>query len=338
MTDERALEIRVGALVLLGIAGVLGLLWLMGELTFSRGVTVGVQFAHTGNVVKGAPVKLGGVTVGQVDAIDIDPTRRDKNGKPMPVQMELGVRDDVARAMHADASVQVATRGPLGEAYLELEVGSPDAPSLQPGQLIHGKEPFRLDQALSRLGRILSSTSAAFEKNPDALPHLIDSLGKLTARLDQALAKNPQALSDMIADLSETAKELHEASAQMRKNFGPGGKGDRLIADAAATAKVLHEQLPGVLTEAKGALHGVSAITGELDATDAKRLKLAIAHYEQAGEHLDALATHADHILSEIDQGKGTIGGLTKDPQIYLDVKALISELKSHPWRLLWKD
>ena len=30
--DERRLEIKVGALVLIGAVGVLGLLWLMGEL------------------------------------------------------------------------------------------------------------------------------------------------------------------------------------------------------------------------------------------------------------------------------------------------------------------
>jgi phospholipid/cholesterol/gamma-HCH transport system substrate-binding protein len=240
--------------------------------------------------------------------------------------------------MHEDASVMVATRGPLGEAYFELDVGSPNAPKLKPGQLIHGKEPFRIDQALSKLGRILNSAGAAFEKNPDALPHLIKSIGTLTEKLDKALSENPRAIPDMLQELSETARELHEAAAEVRMQFGPGSKGERLIADAADTAKTLHQQLPGVLSEAKGALHGISALTNELDENDAKRLKLAIQHYEQAGEHLDSLATHADHILAEIDAGKGTIGGLNKDPQIYLDVKALVNELKTHPWRLLWKD
>ena len=63
--DERRLEMKVGALVLATLVGVLGLLWLMGELKTGGGTVLSVDFAHTGNVVKGAPVKLGGVVVGR---------------------------------------------------------------------------------------------------------------------------------------------------------------------------------------------------------------------------------------------------------------------------------
>ena len=71
--EERSLEIKVGVRVLLGLVGVIALLWLMGELRFSSGTELLVRFAHTGNVVKGAPVKLGGVRVGQVAAIELQP-------------------------------------------------------------------------------------------------------------------------------------------------------------------------------------------------------------------------------------------------------------------------
>jgi phospholipid/cholesterol/gamma-HCH transport system substrate-binding protein len=65
--DERRLEMKVGALVLAALVGVLGLLWLMGELTLGRDTVLSVDFSHTGNVVKGSPVKLGGVVVGRVE-------------------------------------------------------------------------------------------------------------------------------------------------------------------------------------------------------------------------------------------------------------------------------
>ncbi|WP_244222170.1 MlaD family protein [Corallococcus exercitus] len=74
--DEQRLELKVGALVLASVVGVLVLRWLMGELTLGRGSKPAVDFAHTGNGVQGAPVKLGGVQVGKVDAIHPLPERR----------------------------------------------------------------------------------------------------------------------------------------------------------------------------------------------------------------------------------------------------------------------
>src|SRR5258708_23476260 len=82
--DETRLELKVGALILLAIAGALALLWLMGELTLGSTGRVAVEFGHTGNVVKGAPVKLGGVQVGKVERITLTPDRRGAPRGPPP--------------------------------------------------------------------------------------------------------------------------------------------------------------------------------------------------------------------------------------------------------------
>ena len=128
--DERRLEMKVGALVLAALVGVLGLLWLMGELTLGRDTVLSVDFSHTGNVVKGAPVKLGGVVVGRVEEIHLEPDRRDPQGRPLPVRMGLSVKPEAMVALREDTRVTVATVGPLGEPYLELNPGSASSPPL----------------------------------------------------------------------------------------------------------------------------------------------------------------------------------------------------------------
>jgi phospholipid/cholesterol/gamma-HCH transport system substrate-binding protein len=336
--EERSLEIKVGVLVLLGLLGVVALLWLMGELRFSSGTELLVRFGHTGNVVKGAPVKLGGVRVGQVDAIELQPGFRDPSGAPAPVLMHLEVEDATVRALHTDGVAAVATQGPLGEAYLELDPGSPTQPLIQRGGTLRGKEPLRIDQVISRLGRLLNSATDSLGKNPDSIPRLIDSLGRLTAKLDEALEKNPEALSQILAELAGTMKELHGLAAETNHSFSPGGKGAALLSDAAASAKILHTELPGLTQDAKRSLHGLASITSQLTPEDGQKLKDAIAAYAEAGKHLDQIAARADKISAEIDAGQGSLGGLIKDPKLYQDVKALIAELKQHPWRILWKD
>lgn len=126
--EESRLELKVGALVLTALVSAALLLALMGEFSFSNSQTVLVHFGHTGNVVKGAPVKMGGIPVGKVDRVDLDPERRDASGEALPVTMTLSVSPQAASALKTDAMVTVSSQGPLGEPYLELALGSATAP------------------------------------------------------------------------------------------------------------------------------------------------------------------------------------------------------------------
>jgi phospholipid/cholesterol/gamma-HCH transport system substrate-binding protein len=50
------------------------------------------------------------------------------------------------------------------------------------------------------------------------------------------------------------------------------------------------------------------------------------------------VAARAERLLARIEAGEGTLGAMQKDPQIYEDLKALITDLRKHPWKVLWKD
>src|SRR6185369_10102894 len=105
---------------------------------------------HTGHVTQGAPVKLGGVPVGRVDRIRLFPDRRDEAGASLPITMELSLSDEARRALRSDVAVTVATVGPLGEPYLEVEPGSATAPLLSGDAEVRGVEAVRLDQVAAR--------------------------------------------------------------------------------------------------------------------------------------------------------------------------------------------
>src|SRR5690348_10998578 len=150
--DETRLELKVGALILLALAGVLALLWLMGELTLGSGATLVVDFSHTGNVVKGAPVKLGGVQVGKVDAIALDPARHDAKGAPLPVSMKLSLSREAFAALRSDVAVTVSSQGPLGEPYLELYAGAAPTP-YDPSAPVRGIDAPRIDVVSNELAR-----------------------------------------------------------------------------------------------------------------------------------------------------------------------------------------
>ncbi len=56
------------------------------------------------------------------------------------------------------------------------------------------------------------------------------------------------------------------------------------------------------------------------------------------GGQLQELTTHLDAALQHVQAGRGTIGGLYLDPKVYEDLRALLDDLKKHPWKMLWKD
>jgi len=53
---------------------------------------------------------------------------------------------------------------------------------------------------------------------------------------------------------------------------------------------------------------------------------------------LQELTTHLDAALQHVQAALGTIGGLYLDPKVYEDLRALLDDLKKHPWKMLWKD
>jgi phospholipid/cholesterol/gamma-HCH transport system substrate-binding protein len=336
--DERGLEIKVGALVLAAAAAGLGLLMLMGELSFSGAPRLTVDFGHTGNVVKGAPVKLGGVPVGRVDRILLSPDRRDPQGEPLPVQMELSVSNDVLVALRADAAVTVATQGPLGEPYLELYTGSVKAPPLGKGQPLRGVDAPRLDVVAHQLSNFLASASHVLEDDPQVLSRLAGGLAGLSQSADHVLTENRDDIKTLAHELAQAAEELRALALLAHKSLEPGGRTAELMDDAAAGARSLRQDLPQLSSQARAVLAGLSNATGALTPEDGQRLHAAIARYAAAGESLDKLAERGNRVLAEIEAGQGTLGGLQKDPQVYQDLKALVTDLKKHPWKVLWKE
>ena len=42
--------------------------------------------------------------------------------------------------------------------------------------------------------------------------------------------------------------------------------------------------------------------------------------------------------MADIQRGKGTVGQMLQDQEIYDDIKELIRDIKRHPWKLIWED
>lgn len=125
------LEFAVGAFLLLALASVLVLALASTNGRFDLGgggsYPLKARFTNIGQLRLAAPVKIGGVTIGRVAKIDLDPVKLDS-------VLTLDI-DDRYKDLPSDTSAGILTAGLLGESFIGLSPGGDPEP-LKPGDEI----------------------------------------------------------------------------------------------------------------------------------------------------------------------------------------------------------
>src|SRR5689334_19076568 len=124
MARERGLEFKVGLLILISAAILVGFVFVLGNFSLKSGFTIHVQYAYSGNLQEGAPVKVAGIKVGKVEDVRfVGGKELDANGNRVEVVVDAWVESDARDSIRQDAEFFVNTAGVLGEQYLEIVPG-----------------------------------------------------------------------------------------------------------------------------------------------------------------------------------------------------------------------
>jgi len=156
MRPNYKVELASGIFLLLGIAA---LLWLAmratdyGQDIGKETYAISARFTNIADLRDKAPVKIGGVVVGMVESIELDPVSFEA-----VVTMNVSTRFD---EIPSDTGASVLTSGILGDRYIGLEPGgAPDF--LQDGdELFITQSALILEQAI---GKYLFNTGTGKEE------------------------------------------------------------------------------------------------------------------------------------------------------------------------------
>lgn len=216
--NKTRLEIMVGSFVLLAVAIFFLITFFVSGVYFlQEGYTIHSKFEYVSGIPKGAPVKIAGVSVGEVQSVEIQYDR--KTQKPCAV-LDLWIREGTEIREGSKAYVFGAFA--LNETHVEIvSNGAIDGKLLKEGDFLPSEDLIPME-LLMKKGLAIA----------DGLAEITDKVNKIMG--DEKIQKYMQ---QMIVDMSEVM-------AMMNKMMHEQGDD---ISELAANMNAALENLNGIL-------------------------------------------------------------------------------------------
>ena len=304
--------IALAVILIVAVGGEGGFTWQQYELK--------TRFPDVKGLKSGAVVRVAGVEVGKVDAVELSGSE---------VEVVLKVKEENKPRITTESRASIGSLSLLGEPVIDISPSSKGTPLndgdfLQPGkvpgQLTDVAESAKnsLDQVTGilqdlrggkgTLGKLFTDDQVYKEVNG-----LIASAGVVASQLSRGQGTLPMLIRDPVAyrrfnaalaDLQETSKRI---------NAGEGSLG-RLLKD---------EALAKSLTSASANVDQVSARLNRNDNTIGRLLT-----ERELYDKFNSLTTRIDTLTDSLQKGEGSAGQLLKDKQLYENMNAAASELR----------
>lgn len=302
--SEKRLQLKVGLFVVAAIVAALGVVMLLGKKrhVFEGRTTLHAKFADVAGLRVGAPVWLSGVNVGTVTQISFGPLEDKK------VRVNLEIARKMLTRVRRDSVARIDSQGLLGDKIVEISIGTPDSPEIEPGGEITTVPPADIGQMMAQAGEILEKIKVVADDaaqmahalaDPKTVAGFRGSLESIRTLLKQ-VERGPGLAHALFYD-GKTEKDLQHLASEL----------NRLVAHVDQGVKRIDSILDATDADGKQVVNNLSRAARSVDATAAeiKRSKV-IPNLERASADVADVAAH-------VRSGQGTIGALLVDPTVY---------------------
>lgn len=334
---------KVGLTVLAALVVLAAFILAIGDQSFlfRASNTYRIMFPSAAGLLEDNPVQLNGVTVGKVDRILLS-----ERPESEMLEVRISVERRYANRLRRDSLARIKTLGLLGDKYVEITSGSPDAARINPGEEIPAALPTDVDdliasgadvvdyvvataQSLSTiLGRmergegLLGELVAEREDRriTDTVIHTLESIDRLTTQVEAGEGVLGRLLTDeeMGDQLASSLDNIDETLALLREGDG--------LAPALLRDGELKTRFESTLAETEIAAGDLREIAADL--RDADGLLPRLLNDEELSESLttevEELLGRLNSTLEQVAEGDGTAARLINDPAIYQALDDLV--------------
>jgi phospholipid/cholesterol/gamma-HCH transport system substrate-binding protein len=273
------------------------LIWLavgIGAIGGQDGKRYTVTLDEAAGLVRDNAVKVAGVKVGVIEDVEADGD-----------DAVLTLRLDPEVEVHEDAVAGVRAKSLLGEKYLQLQPGTPDAPLLADGGNIENvRSTFEIDQVLNALEPILGGEDSIGASLKPLLGRIDGIMVKATGEDGGPPVVTREEVTTSIEDVRATITAVREISEQNKDGLNAlinntnelldDPRVDRILTNVDRIAQTTANRLPGLLDKADRTL-------GRADSTLARVDELT---QEFTPERMDKLGRVIDDVSVATDNLK----------------------------------
>jgi len=208
------IETKVGLLFFVALVLVLGFVFFISSFNpFSNSNTLDVTYNYAGGIEVGSGVRVMGIRVGKVESIDFEPGLKDESGEEVKLKIKISISKKAWPTVRKDSRFYINMAGIIGERFLEISPGSTTSEELQPGQLIRGEDPPRIDQLISQSYGLAGKIIDIVEKNEGNITQTIESLDKLVTNFNKTLEKMDKVSRDV--EIGRILKNVDQISTDV---------------------------------------------------------------------------------------------------------------------------
>ena len=298
---KNSLETRIGIFVALVVLAAVFILDIVGgPEKFTRGQRYYAMFKNVQDLKVGDRVKMAGVEVGRVEDVTLT------NGMAM-----VGIKVKRDAEVKTDSTATIKFTGLMGQYFVSLTFGSPNAVRAEDGTLLASAEQPDLNALIAKLDNVASGVENLTKSFTG------DTINNLLGPFTDFLKVNREPLTATIANIKNITGQISSGQGTVGKVIYD----DALYNSTLATVTNLQgasDQIKGTVADAQKIVDQINAGQGTVG-----RLIKDDTLYNQATDFM----TNMTEISQKINQGNGTVGKLINDQEFYKNAKMTLQKL-----------
>ncbi len=340
--SDRSIEIKVGLLVI--VSGVLFAMFIiaLGDIHFDEERYYFVEFRSASGLTSGAPVKIAGVTSGKVREVRYMGPKEGVSDRGAPlISVKIGIQVTKADSVRENARFHITATGVLGAKYIEIDPGTGDKAAMAEGASVRGEEPFRLEIMTSKVDRLVSSMNELMDGSSEKVDSMLNAAEDTMEVMRSLIADNAEALKRSVGRIDRITENTLGIVESVNGAIGDGEKlknifdnTDKTLANAKSISAQVRKRTKKLISK----VHDTMDTLNESVHYFKEVAEQAKEHAMKAIQNAALVLEDAHAISQDLRAGKGLIGGVLQDPELFDELKEMMRDLKRHPWKFLWKE
>jgi phospholipid/cholesterol/gamma-HCH transport system substrate-binding protein len=341
-------ELRVALLAVAAVAVLtVGIFYFTDHSVWEPKYELKMYLPEAEQLVAGAPVSLGGVTVGSVTRLRINP---DAKTPDQNIEVDMNIFKQYRNWIRTNSTGAVATQGALGGGYVTITRGTPPSPVIPPGGVVTGVPAVSLLTLMGPSSGLVENLDAIRKNIRDISNQIQSGKGTLGALLyDQQLRNR---LNDLMSRTDDIKAKIQNgqgsigkflASDQLRNHANSAVRRadavfDDLKGQKGSLGKLIYD--PAFRNNAKDFLKRGNTLLANVEAGHGSLGKFLTDR--SLDDNFRATSANLQDLTRKMNRREATTGEISANPDLYNDLnrlsgdlRVLMTDFRKHPKKYL---